>query len=1753
MQPLPALAAEGTGGNWATSNRARLCVLEHLLSPSSAQTPAGLLRRECILIEQGVIASQNLRLRLGSNVHNRCAAVRDFNSTAQTAATAAAITAVHNEIRAQRAADEETMGATHQPWAAVQRQDAGLEVGKREDGCFVVAELSALYLPSSAAAALVPGVVVTSVAGTELTPEMGVGAVQALIDGAAQFPIAVGVLPAALQPAGAAVLRSGARPSQRRCIILLDPPLEPFYAYWIRMRAGAAGGQTTVGVKAAKEPARGGGAQYMLSNVLARWWQQCRSGGAGGLVRGKYRLKSRSVYSEQDSSIQTVTRLIYGLTPDSVASVVEHGATASRNNRAFATHLQAGVVRVALGTKMWMAGHWDEGTTSGVTYMLAFVRGGLHGEALEAREKQQEVIDALFVHPTRKAGKGKGKTGGKKQQAAAEAAARAAAPAAATAAADAAAVAAMAAAAAVAAVATAGWTVPSAVARAPRDAPFSGVLQAQITAGKKATDIEAAVLGAFRGASSALSLSWEDRPESAQPTAAYSDDPASAYDAFVDEFDAALASKRDGRRGRMAAVSSKFSPVFGSAFKNRLALFVADGASANLGIHKGAALSIRRELLCLAASVWRCGPHSTHGAVKHALLSAMGSVSVVCDPLARRATNSQTKSGRKGLDRCTSVCEGCGLVAGRQPPPKWDFVRAEMSARGLLRARRARHARCGIKRRALPMSHCPSQCTTRWATVLKQINWRYGVVCPARGAASAGAEEDSESEDSESEAEEPEPEDEEPGAGGPEPAAGGLGLGTSVCWRIGGELIHGMLVAEKRVMLDPASPRPDGACVGDKGDGAVAAYFHFVTVDPSKVEEHAPGFTLDRMRALSEIVEAGPTSASERQALPEAEQTRRRQFVQELRNTWLQNRELVVAQTGVLKFLFASESERHGCLFEARGMLKRLLAPLRQVEAGAHDGGDGEGDESAAEKFAVQHFHFAAQHAQLALAHGKTKHADVMRLLMCNIRAVTRPLLRYLERELEYLEHDVLSQVLSLMDPGSGRQHAMEMVCTGRAELLRKQASRLGLPEEELQRMIDAGEASHLEILGSPQDDRAATALWQELEAFASSPPGTALAVELDRGQWALAFEPARALFEWLYSGKYLTFGNHFAEFLVKVIKAQDEQTRREIITAGNRVAFAATQGPLMPGGSKGAPQMRVARAHGEEGWATRAAQTGAASTAEVQAGVGGATMAAMSNMDDGILVDEDEHALDPHCLGKDDLQQALLGRHVEVMWSNMDAQPEGSTTAQLGALRTVSLIKVGTEVWKRFGMESGCSGEAFGGTVTEARTLGGTVLYHVKYGDGDEEDLSEEEVRFAAHRCAWRHGRVGGVGTDQGNLVVEYTATLDEYEHTLDHTRFEWGKIDKVASRGADGSLKSSVLPQEGSWRLAQAPPEEEEEEEPVRFSSQTSSEEEEEEVEVEVVQGSGNGKGKGKGKGKGRGKGKGQGGGAGAGAGRAADAAASGTAGGGQRGKCEKCDNAWCPRSRDPQSECRDYKKDRQPEVIDLTDHVAMDADRPYDVYRGGRRAAKCQAGKAAVLARMSLKCRPVPGDGFCGYHALAHQLGITTLELLQRLVVFAEGDAGKDPAAQEVARRGPPCQHGESSGCARKCWIEKLKFAANELSKKRRPILDEAYWFDSLLACWVACMESRVVICVVAQEFRSTNFTCSMHTRTDHGDVLEHTGRASANRQHRMTAVVHPRDAAAAAAVRPQRPLVVVHNGHDHWESTEPVTTNKGGGRR
>ena len=159
----------------------------------------------------------------------------------------------------------------------------------------------------------------------------------------------------------------------------------------------------------------------------------------------------------------------------------------------------------------------------------------------------------------------------------------------------------------------------------------------------------------------------------------------------------------------------------------------------------------------------------------------------------------------------------------------------------------------------------------------------------------------------------------------------------------------------------------------------------------------------------------------------------------------------------------------------------------------------------------------------------------------------------------------------------------------------------------------------------------------------------------------------------------------------------------------------------------------------------------------------------------------------------------------------------------------------------------------------------------------------------------------------------------------------------------------------------------------------------------------------------------------------------------------RCDKCDKSTCPRASRPRSQCPSFKLARIPdsEVVDLSGYAAKDADRPYDVYQGGGKAILCLATKAAVLRAIGLRVKAVLGDGFCGYHAVADQLGSTTLELLRRLVKFAKADAAKSLLRQQVKLRGPPCQHAESSGCARRCWIGKLEQAISVLQRRAFPL--------------------------------------------------------------------------------------------------------------
>ena len=78
---------------------------------------------------------------------------------------------------------------------------------------------------------------------------------------------------------------------------------------------------------------------------------------------------------------------------------------------------------------------------------------------------------------------------------------------------------------------------------------------------------------------------------------------------------------------------------------------------------------------------------------------------------------------------------------------------------------------------------------------------------------------------------------------------------------------------------------------------------------------------------------------------------------------------------------------------------------------------------------------------------------------------------RYVVMLWRFLEHDLLSQSQSLMDPVRGRRYARQMVDDGAAKLLSDQAARLGLKDDELQGMINTGRCRHLEILKDGGDN----------------------------------------------------------------------------------------------------------------------------------------------------------------------------------------------------------------------------------------------------------------------------------------------------------------------------------------------------------------------------------------------------------------------------------------------------------------------------------------------------------------------------------------------------------------------------------------------------------------------------------------------------------------------------------------------------------
>ena len=270
------------------------------------------------------------------------------------------------------------------------------------------------------------------------------------------------------------------------------------------------------------------------------------------------------------------------------------------------------------------------------------------------------------------------------------------------------------------------------------------------------------------------------------------------------------------------------------------------------------------------------------------------------------------------------------------------------------------------------------------------------------------------------------------------------------------------------VMLDPSSPLPDDAVAGTLDDGPLAPLFFFAKAAAGAVHRYSPGITMDRMHAIIEAV-AGMEDSEDEQ-----EQTRRSQFVAEARKLRLQSRELVAAQAGALPFLSWIEEDQGGCMFLGRGKLMDVLAPLVAVEAAAHATLSDDGEAKATEK-AAMHFFFAAQHAHLSHLQKKAGAAGCS--FMHNVRAMTRPLRAYLERELEYLEHDLLSQSLSLMDPERGQQFAKQMVQRKAEMLLADQASRLCMQEGELEDLINRGECAHLSIL----KQRGVNDLWTQV------------------------------------------------------------------------------------------------------------------------------------------------------------------------------------------------------------------------------------------------------------------------------------------------------------------------------------------------------------------------------------------------------------------------------------------------------------------------------------------------------------------------------------------------------------------------------------------------------------------------------------------------------------------------------------------------
>lgn len=240
-------------------------------------------------------------------------------------------------------------------------------------------------------------------------------------------------------------------------------------------------------------------------------------------------------------------------------------------------------------------------------------------------------------------------------------------------------------------------------------------------------------------------------------------------------------------------------------------------------------------------------------------------------------------------------------------------------------------------------------------------------------------------------------------------------------------------------------------------------------------------------------------------------------------------------------------------------------------------------------------------------------------------------------------------------------------------------------------------------------------------------------------------------------------------------IKAQDEQTRREQITAGARVTATATCAPLVPRGLLAEAIMRVVRYFSDHTWSTRKVQTDPAVAAAANVVSGSGIMADMeadegeeTTSDEGDKTCNDE-PLDPGSLTPAALRDGLQGRHVEVLWPNSDLTP----------LQSVN-IKVGTLVCRRLGEVDGYEGEACKGTVASiAGNDHGGWVYTVQYTeDEDDEDcqLDEGAVRFAAHHAAWYHGTVVGITDgvtpldvnekipDKNLVIVEYTATKHRY-----------------------------------------------------------------------------------------------------------------------------------------------------------------------------------------------------------------------------------------------------------------------------------------------------------------------------------------------------------------------------------------------------